>query len=185
MDGVSVRVGRWLIAGFLGLFCLGLTQTARAEVRDPQTHFFQPKFGEFPSDLTTARQEGKRGILLMFETEDCPFCDRMKRTVLNQSQVQTYFREHFLIYSMDVFGGTAMTDFAGRQMTEKQFALEQRARATPTFVVYDLDGQPVARFTGAAQSVDEFMLFGRYAAEGHYKSMPFSAYKRRPGDAKK
>ncbi len=185
MRGASVGVRRWLVAGLLSLGCLGLIQTVQAEVRDPQTHFFQPKFGELPADLTTARQEGKRGILLMFETEDCPFCDRMKRAVLNQSPVQSYFREHFLIYNVDVFGGTALIDFSGRQMTEKQFALEHRARATPTFLFFDLEGKPVARFTGAAQSIDEFMLFGRYVAEGHYNAMPFSAYKRRSGDAKK
>ena len=184
MDGVSVRVGRWLIAGLLGLCWLGLTQAVRAEVRDPQTHFFQQKFGELPVDLVTARQEGRRGILLMFEMEDCPFCERMKRTVLNQSQVQAYFRDHFLIYSIDVRGGTPLTDFSGRSLTEKQFALEQRARATPVFVFYDLEGQPVARFTGATQNADEFMRLGSFVVEGHYKTMPFNVYKRQVSGVK-
>jgi len=184
MRWVSVRVGRWLVAGSLGLFCLGWALLSRAEVRDPQTHFFQAKFGDLPADLATARQEGKRAILLAYEMDDCPFCDRMKRTVLNQSQVQAYFREHFLIYSIDVRGGTPLTDFSGQAVTEKQFALEQRARATPVFIFYDLEGRPVARFTGASQNVDEFLLLGRFVAEGHYKTMPFNVYKRQVSGGK-
>jgi thioredoxin-related protein len=26
----------------------------------------------------TARAEGKQGVLIMFEMDDCPFCSRMK-----------------------------------------------------------------------------------------------------------
>ena len=184
MDEARVRVEQWLVAGLLGLCCLGWTLGVQADVRDPQTHFFQPKFGDFPADLVTARQEGKRGILLMYEMSDCPFCDRMKQSVLNQTQVQAYFREHFLIYSVDVRGGTPMTDFSGQTVTEKQFALEQRARATPVFVFYDLEGRPSARFTGATQNVDEFMMLGRFVAEGHYKAMPFNVYKRQASGGK-
>lgn len=151
---------------------------ALAELRDPETHFFHAKLGDFQADLQAAREEGKTGILLMFEMDDCPFCSRMKATVLNQSEVQAFFRKHFLIYAVDTKGDVPMTDFAGRQTTEKAFALEQRARATPVFIFYDLNGEAVTRFTGATQGAQEFMLLGRYVVEGAYKSQPFNVYKR-------
>lgn len=164
---------RWLLL-LLAFLCL----PALAEVRDPNEHFFQPKLGDLKDDLAAARAEGKNGILLMFEMDDCPFCDRMKRTVLNQSQVQDYYRQHFLIYPMDTRGDAAMVEFTGKNTTEKSFALAQRARATPTFIFYDLDGNVMTRFTGATQTVDEFLLLGRYVVEGAYKDMPFNVYKR-------
>jgi thioredoxin-related protein len=164
---------RWLL-----LVLAFVATAALAEVRDPGTHFFQPKFGDLKEDLATARQDGKAGILLMFEMDECPFCHRMKVSVLNQSEVQDYFRKHFLIYSMDIKGDTAMTDFRGQATSEKAFALEQRARATPVFIFYDLQGNAVTRFTGATQNAEEFMLLGRYVVEGAHRSMPFSAYKR-------
>lgn len=167
---------RWLL--LLGLAC---TLPALAEVRDPEVHFFQPKLGDLHGDLATAREEGKLGVLLMFEMDDCPFCQRMRATVLNRAEVQDYFRRHFLIYSIDVKGDVPITDFQGRDTTEKAFALAQRARATPVFVFYDLEGQPITRFTGATQTVEEFMLLGRYVVEGAYKSMPFNVYKRQVG----
>lgn len=164
---------RWML-----LLLAFLSIPALAEVRDPGEHFFQPKLGDLKGDLAEARNENKLGILLMFEMDECPFCDRMKRTVLNQSEVQDYFRKHFIVYPMDTKGDAAMVDLKGKDTTEKAFALEQRARATPTFVFYDLDGNVMARYTGATQSVDEFMLLGRFVVEGAYKAMPFNVYKR-------
>ena len=166
---------RWLL---LGLF---LTTPAMAELRDPAVHFFQPKLGDLHGDLDAARQEGKQGVLLMFEMDDCPFCHRMKATVLNRADVQDYFRRHFLIYSIDTKGDVPITDFQGRDTTEKAFALSQRARATPVFVFYDLEGQPLTRYTGATQTAEEFLLLGRYVVEGAYKTMPFNVYRRQAG----
>ncbi len=167
---------RWL------MFALALILTSAptmAEVRDPQSHFFMSKLGDFKDELATAKQEGKQGVLIMFEMEDCPFCARMKANVLNQSQVQDFYRKHFLIYDMDVKGDTPMVDFKGKQTTEKAFALEQRARATPVFIFFDLDGNAVTRFTGATQTLDEFMLLGRYVVDGVYKNnVPFNVYKK-------
>ena len=170
----------------MGMRCLWLalalfTLPALAEVRDPHAHFFQPKLGDFKGELDAAKQEGKAGILLMFELDDCPYCHRMKATILNQSEVQDWYRQHFLIYAIDAKGDTAMTDFTGKQTTEKAFALDQRVRATPVFQFYDLAGKPTARFTGAPQSKEEFLLLGRYVAEGAYKAMPFNVYKRQAG----
>lgn len=159
----------WLLLGFA---------SAQAEVRDPYAHFFDAKMGDLKADLEVARQEGKAGILLMFEYDDCPFCTRMKTTVLNQSEVQDLYRKHFVSFAIDVKGDTALTDFQGKSTTEKAFALAQRARATPVFVFYDTSGQPVARYTGATRDVAEFMQLGRYVVEAKYREMPFAAYKR-------
>lgn len=164
---------RWLLL-VLALF----TFPAAAEIRDPHSHFFMPKMGDFSDELNTARQEGKAGVLIMFEMEDCPFCSRMKGTVLNRSEVQDWFRTHFLIFNMDVKGGTDIVDFKGNTTTEKAFALENRARATPTFLFFDLKGNVITRFTGATQSADEFLLLGRYVLEGAYKTQSFNVYKK-------
>jgi thioredoxin-related protein len=149
-----------------------------AEVRDAQTYFFMSKMGDFKEELASAKADGKQGVLIMFEMDDCPFCARMKASILNQSAVQDYYRQHFLLYPMDVKGDTSMLDFNGKETTEKAFALEQRARATPTFIFFDLDGNVVTRYTGTTQSTEEFLLLGRYVVEGAYKTMPFNVYKR-------
>lgn len=159
------------------IFLFGMNVSI-AETRDAQQYFFDAKMGDFKSELATAKMEGKKGILLMFELDDCPFCFRMKQTILNQSEVQDYYHKYFLIFPVDLKGDVAMVDFKGKATTEKAFGLEQRIYGTPVFDFFDLDGNRMVRFPGAAKDVNEFLLLGRYVVEGAYATMPFAKYKR-------
>lgn len=165
-----------MLKRFLVVFLLFYAGAGLAESRDVQG-FFDQNLGDFKVELASAQKAGKQGILLMYELEDCPFCHRMKETILNQSEVQDYYRKHFLVFSVDINGDNALVDFSGKETTEKKFAAEQRVRATPVFAFYDLEGRQIARFTGASKDVGEFMLLGRYVVEGAWKSMPFAKYK--------
>jgi thioredoxin-related protein len=159
------------------LFLFGLN-AAYAETRDAQQYFFDAKMGDFKSELANAKRDGKSAVLIMFELDDCPFCFRMKQTILNQSEVQDYYHKHFLIYPVDLKGDVAMIDFKGKATTEKAFGLEQRIYGTPVFDFFDLDGNRIVRFPGAAKDVNEFLQLGRYVVDGAYTSMPFAKYKR-------
>ncbi len=169
---------QFLVSLFL-VFGLNLSH---AETRDVNQHFFDAKLGDFKSELATAKKEGKKGILLMYELDDCPFCFRMKQTILNQSEVQDYYRKHFLIFPIDLKGDVSMTDFKGRETTEKAFGIEQRIYGTPVFDFFDLEGNRLVRYPGAAKDVNEFLLLGRYVVEGAYATMPFVKYKRQAAD---
>ncbi|MFP5408631.1 MAG: thioredoxin family protein [Gammaproteobacteria bacterium] len=160
----------------IALFLL-LSAPAWAETRDPMTHFFQPKFGDLQADLQEAKKQGKKGIFLFFEMDECPFCERMKTTILNQSEVQDDFRGKFLLYPIDVNGDTELTDFQGKVTTEKAFAFGHRVRATPVMMFFDLDGKLMARHTGPVKDKAEFLLLGRYVSEGAYATQPFIKYK--------
>lgn len=165
------------------VLALAIPGMVQAEARDPGNYFFNQTFGDFKEELQVARDEGKTGILLMFEMDECPFCHRMKTQVLNQPEVQDYFREHFLIFPVDVEGDIEIVDFAGNPDTQKDFALKQfRVRATPVFAFFDLDGNMVARYTGATRDTEEFMLLGQYVVEGAYKDTTFTKYKRAKRD---
>ncbi|MCK4587795.1 MAG: thioredoxin fold domain-containing protein [Gammaproteobacteria bacterium] len=147
--------------------------------RDPAVYFFNETWGNFQEELVKAREEGKKGILLFFEIDICPFCHRMKRTVLNQPEVQDYFRENFLIFSVDVEGDVEIVDFDGKIINQNVFSEKvNRVRATPVFMFYDLEGKPVVRFTGPTSGVQEFMWLGEYFVGGHYKKLRFTKFKR-------
>ncbi len=152
---------------------------AATEPRDPYIHFFQPTFGDFQEELEDARADGKQGVLIFFEMDECPFCHRMKQQVLNQPEVQDYFREHFAVFSVDVEGDVEITDFQGRTMRQSDFAFREfRVRATPVFQFFNLDGEPITRFTGATRDVREFLQLGEFVADGHYQHMNFTRFKR-------
>jgi thioredoxin-related protein len=160
------------------LFILSIA-TGYAETRDAGEHFFDLKLGDFKNELATAKKEGKTGIMIMFEQEDCPFCFRMKNSILNQSEVQDYYHSHFLIFPVDIRGSLPMEDFTGKETTEKAFSIEHRVYGTPVFDFFDLDGKLITRFPGTAKDVNEFLLLGRCVVEGACKTTSFTAYKRK------
>jgi len=162
---------------YLILFLALVMQPVWAETRDPGNYFFDPKLGDFQAELATAKHEGKAAIMLFFEMDDCPFCARMKATVLNQADVQDYYRKHFLLFPVDTKGDAPMTDFKGKETKEKDFAFEHRVRATPVIAFFDLDGNLIVRYTGPTKDKDDFLLLGRYVVDGAYKQMPFIKYK--------
>ncbi|MGA7802271.1 MAG: thioredoxin fold domain-containing protein [Gammaproteobacteria bacterium] len=167
---------------FIALLTIPLVHAAAP--RDPSTHFFSQTLGDFQDELATAKAQGKDGILLFFEQADCPFCHRMKETVLNQPQVQEYFTKHFLCFPVDIEGDVQITNFQGQSVSEKDFAFkENRVRATPVFMFYNLQGKAVTRYTGETSGVQEFMLLGKYVVDGVYKKMPFIRYKREQRDS--
>ena len=138
--------------------------------------FFDANLGDFPAELKAVQKAGKQGVLVMIEAEGCPYCRRMRQQVLNRDDVQAYFRKHFAIFSIDAFGSQPLTDFAGRETTEKDYARSLDIRGTPTFVIVGVDGRERVRFTGATKDAEEFMQLGRYVVAGRYKTMSFEQY---------
>ena len=161
----------------LGAFC---SSAVVAEApRDPYLHFFNETFGDFSEELQTARDEGKKGVLLFFEMDECPFCHYMKGNVLNQVAVQDYYRENFLLFAVDIEGDVEIVDFSGESMSQKDFAFKKnRVRATPVIAFYDLTGKRIHRHTGKTSGVKEFMLMGEYVVEGHHDKLSFTRFKR-------
>lgn len=100
-----------------------------AQARDAMTHFFHQSFGNLQEEAEAARTEGKLGLFVMFNDPDCPWCNKMKATVLSQPEVQAYYRRHFRPLHIDTRGDTPVIDFAGREMAEKDFAFRSTACA--------------------------------------------------------
>ena len=161
--------------------------SSQTEIRD-YSQFFDESLNDLTEESEIAKEEGKKGILLMFEMDECPFCKRMKKTVLNRTEVQDYFKKNFRILSIDIEGDLELTDFKGEDTTQKEFSLKQfRVRATPVFQFLDLKGAPIknGRLTGATRDSKEFMMLGKYIVEGNHEKMPFSRYKRQQKKAEK
>ena len=164
---------------FIVLLLLMAGTVQAASPRDPNKFFFNETWGNYPEEIARAKAEGKKGILFFFEQTECPFCHYMKVNVLNQPEVQKYYRANFLIFPMDIEGDVEITTPAGKQMKEKQFAFQNRVRATPVFLFYDLNGKVIHRLTGKTADVKEFMWVGQFVADGYYKKMKYMKFKQK------
>ena len=148
--------------------------------RDPARYFYEQTLGDLRDDLADAKAKGKKGVLLFFQQEECPFCHRMKTTIMNQVNVQEYYQKRFQILEIDTESDGEIIDFDGNTTTMKKYfsKVSNNKWATPVFAFFDLQGKLVVRYTGAASGIDEFLWLAEYASEGIYNKMTFSKYKR-------
>jgi len=165
---------------------ISLSWGASSNVKDPYKHFFNETWGDLPEELKKAKDSGKKGILIFFEMDECPFCHYMKKNVLNQQKVQNFYRKHFLNFVIDIEGDVEMVNLKGKTVKQKDFAKKMRVRATPVIAYYDLSGKLIYRHTGKTSGVDEFMWLGEYIVNEVYKKkIRFSKYKRQKRAEKK
>lgn len=159
---------------------------AAAKHRDVSTHFFQDTFGNFAEELDNAKQQGKDGILLFFEEDECPFCAWMKHKVLNRPEVQDWYREHFLLFSVDIRGDNEVVDFDGSAKSSKEFSRRyNRRELTPVIGFFGLEGKELYTQPGVVRTVEEFLWLGEFVVDGHYKRtnfIRFKAEKRKAGE---
>ncbi len=148
--------------------------------RDPYKFFFNETWGDFKEELENAKSQGKKGVLIFFEMDECPFCHYMKMNVLNQRIVQKYFRSNFLSFSVDIEGDLEIVSMQGKSMKQKDFAFKvNRVRATPVFAFFNLEGKRIFRYTGKTSGVDEFLLMGEFVSNKKYMKSSFTRYKRK------
>ncbi|MCG6873770.1 MAG: thioredoxin fold domain-containing protein [Betaproteobacteria bacterium] len=148
-----------------------------AQARDAMDHFFHPFLGDLQAELVEAKRAGKQGVMVMYHFEECPSCKWMRENILSREDVQAYYRERFVLIPLDTLGALTITDFAGREWTEKEFARSVPIRGTPTFIFYGLDGKLVATRVGRIKDPVEFMLFADFVASGKYRNMNFAQYR--------
>ena len=165
--------GAWLS----GMLLLMVSHTLTAA----DDSMLEQSFGDFTEELQLANSKKKKGVMLFFEQKDCPFCHRMKTTIFNLPRVQKYFKQNFLLFTVDIQKKEDIKDFQGRATTQQKFfqRISRHRGATPVIAFFDLKGKLVARYTGATSNAEEFMLLGKYVIDKAYQKQSFTAYKRK------
>lgn len=141
--------------------------------------FFSESFGNYQEELEVAREEGKKGIFMFFQMDECPFCHRMRTTIMTEPDVIKLYRKHFLTFQVDIEGSNLVTDFDGTESTAQEMSEKKyRVRATPVMMIFGLDGKPLLKYTGPTRTKEEFKWLAEYVIEGAYEKTPFTRYKR-------
>jgi thioredoxin-related protein len=139
--------------------------------------FFEPTDGDFRAELADARAAGKKGMLLVYQQDPCPYCERMKENILSRSDVQHWFAARFTAFSVDIRGSVEVTDFAGRRTTEGSFARDALVRGAPAVDFYGLDGKLLARVPGEIHDWRTFLALGEWVADGAHATQSFEQFR--------
>ena len=170
---------------FAALLVAGVAFGAETEKRDPREYFFTQTFGDLPEEMQLAREDGKLGMLLFFESENCSYCRAMLDKVLSDSHVQDWYRERFVNIAVDIHGDVELKDFDGITLPSKVFADHRRIYLTPVVSFLDLDGREVYRHLGMVKTPEEFMILGEYIEGKHYFDTEYEVFAEQHGQGKR
>ena len=152
----------------LTLLVAGISFSSETDTRDPGEFFFTQTFGDLPEEMQVARDEGKLGMLLFFESAACPYCRHMLEKVFNQRSVQDWYTERFVNIAVDIHGDVELKDFDGITLPSKIFSDQRRIFMTPVVAFIDLNGNEIYRHLGMVKTPEEFLLLGKYIEDEHY-----------------
>jgi thioredoxin-related protein len=137
--------------------------------------WFKLSFLDLRDDLDEVRKEGKDGLMVYFGQKYCAYCKAFLENDLGKEDVKTYIQKHFDVIGIDIHGQRMVTDLAGREMEEGQFAVQENTNFTPSVIFYDRAGREALRLRGYYPPY-RFRAALEYVADGHYRNESFREY---------
>jgi thioredoxin-related protein len=81
--------------------------------------------------------------MVVFSTDYCPHCDRLKAEVLTPRLQQGLFKQRVRIREFNIDSAGKITDFDGDPIRGRIFVKRYNVFATPTVVLLDYSGNPL------------------------------------------
>ncbi|MCE7876824.1 MAG: hypothetical protein DYH14_05735 [Betaproteobacteria bacterium PRO3] len=115
---------------------------SRGERSRPRAHAL-PAARDLAADGATARAR-RIPILILFDRDDCPYCERALREHLVPMSREAPWRDDALFRQVEVDRDDPVVGFDGRPTTHRAIASRFDAKFTPTIVVVGSDGKALA-----------------------------------------
>jgi thioredoxin-related protein len=139
---------RWTILPFALCLMGALPGPCQAEVFDDSEirHIAYPNwfedlpFLDLAETLAEATAEGKRGLMVLFTTEGCSYCDRLIRVSLGDPHIAGLLQQHYAMVGLEIFDDRELTDPQGSPTSVARFAEREGVEFSPTLLVYGPDG---------------------------------------------
>ena len=97
---------------------------------------------DWSAEVTAARKAGLP-LLILFGSEHCGYCERLKSEVLEPLAQNGDIKNFVWIRELDIKRGGKIRDFDGERIRTKIFVDRYGVYATPTLVLVDNQGKPL------------------------------------------
>jgi PQQ-dependent catabolism-associated CXXCW motif protein len=132
------------------------------------------------SDLHAALEKGreleKQGLLLFFETDDCPFCQRMRAGVLADPLLISSYRQQFVAVALEMLSDQSITGLDGRLTSARELAHRLGVVRTPTLIFLDTHGDELYRHSGVIVDPHRFQALADYLRGDHQEKIGFREF---------
>lgn len=163
---------------FISNYSIAADTKQRGEIKGGVAHeapeWFKESFLEIADDVEEATEEGKH-VLLFFQLNGCPYCDRMLEESFETTDMGQYIQEHFDTIALNVQGDRDIEFNEDLSVTEKELSEIMKVRATPTIVFLDKDNKSIVRVNGYRSS-KRFKKILEYVSSKSYQSSKLSEY---------
>lgn len=140
--------------------------------------FEDSPFFDLEENLKNARATGKRGLMVLFTTEGCSYCDVFIRRSLGDPAIAAMVQKDFDSVGLEIFDDTEMTSPRGVSMPVKEFAKSEKVQFSPTLLFFGDEGERILRVVGY-QSPERFRMILGYLAGDHYRTASLGEYRTR------
>ncbi len=93
--------------------------------------WFVESFLDLRDDVKEAADAGKH-FAVLWEQKGCPYCEKMHKVNFSRPEIRDYIKANFNILQLNIWGARKVTDFDGREMSERKLARRWRVHGTPT-----------------------------------------------------
>lgn len=170
---------------FLSLFlCFGLASNLataaeqRGEIKGGVTHlapsWFKESFLEIQDDVDEATEANKH-VILFFQLNGCPYCDRMLTESFQAEPLTSYIQEHFDTIAINVGGDREIIFNEEITVIEKDLSELLNVRATPAILFLNGENKTVVRVNGY-RSPERFEQVLHFVTEKGYQQGTLAEY---------
>jgi len=160
-------------------FDIGSIDDAPDQRDNQHPEWFSHSFLDLQEDLKEAQNEGKLGIAVYFGQKDCAYCEKLLEINFGKEEdIVQYTRKHFNVIPIDIWGSKEVIDIKGNELTEKEFAEQEKTHFTPSLIFYTDDGKEALKLRGY-HSPYKFQAALEYVVSGYYTKEPLSDYMQR------
>ncbi len=137
--------------------------------------WFKKSFLELPDDISEAVAAGKKGIIVYFGQKHCAYCKALIDKDFGQKDIEAYTRQNFDVIPINIWGSNEVITPDGQVMTEREYALREKANFTPSLIFYNAQGEKALMLRGFYPPY-KFRAAMEYVERGYYKEESFREY---------
>jgi thioredoxin-related protein len=117
-------------------------------------------------------RSGHMPILLVVSQEDCPYCELLKREILEPMLISGEYDGRVLIRELFIDSELPVRDFDGQTITPDELARRYRARLTPTVLFLDDRGRELTEPMIGINTVEFYGYYLDAAIDTARKHLP-------------
>ena len=130
--------------------------------------WFKESFLEIADDVDEASEAGRQ-VMLFFDLNGCPYCDRMLRESFETDPTSSYIQANFDVIAINIQGDREIAFNEEISVSEKQLAEMLKVYSTPALVFLDENNKTITRVNGY-RAPERFQQVLEYVATRAYRN---------------